>query len=170
VTELYWIDGPWPGRLAISARPRGGDWLGDEMKRWHTNGVDTVISLLTSSEAEQLELQDEGLFCRRNDMDYISFPVEDRMVPASDAAAIQLIEKLDAALVGGKNIVVHCRQGVGRSGLIAASLLIERGLSVPKALERVSAARGAEVPETPEQLGWIASHASALTDAGERKP
>ena len=102
-------------------------------------------------------------------MDYISFPVEDRMAPTSDADAIKLIEKLDAELDGGKNIVIHCRQGVGRSGLIAASLLIGRGLSVQKALGRVSGARGAQVPETPEQRAWIESHASALTDAGERK-
>jgi hypothetical protein len=25
--KLYWVDGPWPGKLAISARPRGGGWL-----------------------------------------------------------------------------------------------------------------------------------------------
>ena len=22
---LYWIDGPWPGKLAVAARPRGGE-------------------------------------------------------------------------------------------------------------------------------------------------
>lgn len=169
LTQLYWIDGPWPGRLAISARPRGGDWLIGEMERWHTSGVNTVVSLLTPSEVEQLELQNEGLYCRRNNIDFISFPVEDRMVPASDAEVIRLIEKLDAGLVAGNNIVIHCRQGVGRSGLIAASLLIERGLSVPKALERVGGARGAQIPETPEQLSWIENHASTLSAARERK-
>ena len=29
-TRLYWADGPWSGKLALAARPRGGDWL--EMK------------------------------------------------------------------------------------------------------------------------------------------
>ena len=29
-TSLYWIDGPWKGKLALSGRPRGGDWLKDE--------------------------------------------------------------------------------------------------------------------------------------------
>jgi hypothetical protein len=28
---LYWIEGPWTGRLAISARPRGWDWLQDDV-------------------------------------------------------------------------------------------------------------------------------------------
>jgi protein-tyrosine phosphatase len=147
----------------------GADWLIDEMERWHKSGVEIVVSLLTPSEAEQLDLENEGLVCRRDKLDCISFPVEDRTAPTSDTDAIKLIEKLDAELDGGKNIVIHCRQGVGRSGLIAASLLIGRGLSVQKALGRVSGARGAQVPETPWSNAWIESHASALTDAGERK-
>jgi len=38
LTELHWVDGPWPGRLAVAARPRGGDWLAvpekEEQGRW----------------------------------------------------------------------------------------------------------------------------------------
>ncbi len=169
LTQVYWIDGPWPGRLGISARPRGGDWLIDEIDHWHSSGVDIVVSLLTPSEVEQLDLQNEGPVCRRSSVVFISFPIEDRLVPSSDADAIQLIEKLDAELFGGKNIVIHCRQGVGRSGLIAASVLIERGVSVPKAMERVGSARGAQVPETPEQLAWIESHAPTLSAAGRKR-
>jgi hypothetical protein len=49
-TNLYWVDGPWPGKLALAARPRGGDWLGDEVVSWKRNGVDAVLSLLTPEE------------------------------------------------------------------------------------------------------------------------
>ena len=28
---VYWLDGPWLGRLAIVARPRGDEWLTDEL-------------------------------------------------------------------------------------------------------------------------------------------
>jgi len=58
-TELYWIEGPWPGRLAISARPRGGDWLEDEVKSWRRAGLDIIVSLLTPDEEEALDLQRE---------------------------------------------------------------------------------------------------------------
>ncbi len=30
-TTLYWVRGPWPGKLALAARPRGGEWLDDEI-------------------------------------------------------------------------------------------------------------------------------------------
>jgi protein-tyrosine phosphatase len=176
LTELYWIEGPWPGRLAISARPRGGDWLVDEISRWRKNGVDTVVSLLTPAEVEEMELQNEDLYCRQNKIEFVSFPIEDRMTPASDAEAIRLIEKLDSYLAHGRNVVIHCRQGIGRSGLVAVSLLLERGLSVPNAVGRVSGARRTQVPETSEQLAWIENHAAMLSAAGhlavtpERKP
>jgi hypothetical protein len=29
--QLYWIEGPWAGHFAIVPRPRGGDWLEDEI-------------------------------------------------------------------------------------------------------------------------------------------
>ena len=42
-TNLYWADGPWSGKLALAARPRGGDWLGDEISAWRKAGVDTIL-------------------------------------------------------------------------------------------------------------------------------
>lgn len=38
-TEIYWVPGPWPGRLGIIPRPRGGDWLGDEVRSWRASGL-----------------------------------------------------------------------------------------------------------------------------------
>ncbi|MCC6363579.1 MAG: hypothetical protein IT165_08635 [Bryobacterales bacterium] len=55
-TRLYWIDGPWRGKLAMAARPRGGDWLDDEMESWRRAGIDTVFSLLTGEEERDLDV------------------------------------------------------------------------------------------------------------------
>jgi hypothetical protein len=51
-TEFYWVDGPWPGKLALASRPRGGDWLEDEMAGWRRTGIDTMLSLLTPEEEQ----------------------------------------------------------------------------------------------------------------------
>ena len=48
--ELSIVDGPWPGRLAIVPRPRGGDWLEDEVRAWREAGVDIVVSALEADE------------------------------------------------------------------------------------------------------------------------
>ncbi len=57
-TDLYWIDGPWNGRLAIAARPRGGDWLDDEVGSWRQAGLDMMVSLLTPDEVAEFEQQE----------------------------------------------------------------------------------------------------------------
>lgn len=153
--DLYWIPGPWRGRLAIAARPRGGDWLEDEAGGWRLAGLNLVVSLLEEDEAAQLGLADEAQSAEAEGIRFISFPIPDRGVPDSVPAAASLIASLSDALEKGKNVAVHCRQGLGRSGLIAAGILANSGVTAERAIEIVSSARGQGVPETPEQRSWI---------------
>jgi len=57
---------------------------------------------------------------------------------------------------GQKNILIHCRMGVGRAAMIAAALLVRRGQSVEEAFAQIAAARGCAVPDTSEQRAWAA--------------
>ena len=162
-TNLYWIPGPWVGKLAIAARPRGGDWLGNEMRGWQEAGVSTVLSLLTEDEAADLDLVAESGAARSAGMTFRSLPIPDRQVPSSPSQVAPVLEELDADLSAGDNVVIHCRQGVGRSGMIAACLLVVRGTNPASAVATVGKARGTAVPETPEQRHWIDLFASNLT-------
>ena len=161
-TKLYWVDGTWPGKLALAARPRGGDWLEDEIVAWKNNGVDLVVSLLTGDEEQDLELAKEATTVRSRDMEFLSLPIPDRQVPYSETEVAAILDAVDSALSGSKNVVIHCRQGVGRSGLIAACLLATKGLSTKVAVERISSARGVPIPETREQRHWIDHYAAIL--------
>ncbi len=77
--ELYTVAHGGPGHLSVLARPRGGEWLPDEVQGWLTAGVDVVVSLLTPSECEELELTEEATLCRRAGMTFIAFPLADRL-------------------------------------------------------------------------------------------
>lgn len=158
--KLYWI-GSSTGRLAISARPRGGDWLADEIEGWREQGVDVVVSLLTASENEELGLKDEGQFAKAKGLQFVSFPIEDRNVPASAAKLQELAAKLGSEIQQGKNVAVHCRQGIGRSSLISAAVLLQVGEDLDQALGSIRNARGLEVPETPEQRRWLEQFAKS---------
>jgi protein-tyrosine phosphatase len=153
--DLFWVPGPWHGRLAVIGRPRGGDWLEDEVSAWRRAGLDVIVSLLEAEEAAQLELLEEEALARSKHVQFVSFPIPDRGVPASTKDALSLFAKIGRKLDGGENVAIHCRQSVGRSGMVAAGLLITAGMGVDKAIEAVSAARGQSVPETVEQLQWI---------------
>ena len=162
-TKLHWVDGPWPGKLAVAARPRGGEWLEDEIAGWHGVGIDTVLSLLTPEEEQSLDLANESNVVKARGMNFMQLPIQDREVPGSETELSAALENLNDKLLSGKNVVVHCRQGVGRSGLVAACLLITNGLDAKTAVKNISAARGIPVPETKEQRQWIDHYAAVLT-------
>jgi protein-tyrosine phosphatase len=165
MTKLFWINGPWKGRLAISARPRGGDWLQDELSDWKKIGVSDVVSLLTPTENAGFDLGGEESACQAAGIRFVSFPIEDREIPHNSTGSTALFSQIDARLSFGANVVIHCRQGVGRAGMIAAGLLIVHGLDPEHAIREATAARGVPVPETDEQRQWI----RALASAGARE-
>lgn len=161
-TELHWVDGPWQGRLALASRPRGGDWLEDEMTAWRQAGIDSVLSLLTPEEEQDLDLKREAHEAKARGMKFNSLPIPDRHVPNSESEVSAALDRLDADLSVGKNVVIHCRQGIGRTGLVAACLLVSKGLTPETAVGTLSAARGNPVPETVEQRRWIDHYAAVL--------
>jgi len=161
--DLYWLAGPWPGKIALAARPRGGDWLRDDLSGWKQAGIHTVLSLLTPEEETDLDLRAEATEAGAQGLGFNSLPIPDRQVPRSESNLADALEAVNKTLSSGKNVVVHCRQGIGRSGLVAACLLVKNGMSPGAAVDLVSAARGVSVPETAEQRDWIDHYATALT-------
>src|SRR5215475_10064154 len=111
--DVYWIKGTWPGRLAILARPRGADWLEDEVEAWKELGVDTVVSLLTGPEEVEMNLTEESDLVRRKGLRFINFPIPDYSVPGSQSATRQFIDKLRDQISRGNRVGIHCRQGIG---------------------------------------------------------
>ena len=161
--ELYWVNGQWPGKLAVGPRPRGGDWLEDDIANWKRARVNTVLSLLMPDEEQHFDLRDEAGEVRRQGMGFTSFPIPDRQVPKSEAKLAEVLESVSRDLSSGKNVLIHCRQGIGRSGLVAACLLVKNGTSPGAAVESVTTARGISVPETEEQRDWIDHYSAAVT-------
>jgi protein-tyrosine phosphatase len=160
--EVYSIKGPWSGQLAILARPRGNDWLVDEVQSWRDAGVNLVVSLLTTSENLELGLLQESQVSKDLGLDFVSFPIDDYSVPKSEDSVIQLTCELHRVLSQGKCVGIHCRQSIGRSGLIAACLLVAAGETPTDAFEKVSAGRRAAVPDTVAQREWVYKFANNL--------
>ena len=161
-TNVFWIAGPWPGRLGILLRPRGGDWLGDETAAWREAGVDMVVSLLEPEEAAQLVLESEAAAAAASGVVFRPFPIPDRGVPTSRESVAELASEIVDALEEGRSVAVHCRQGIGRSGLIVGGVLVVTGRDPVTALKTIAESRGLEVPETEEQRQWLKDFASWL--------
>lgn len=160
--KVFWVPGPWLAKLGILARPRGGDWLGDETNAWREAGIDVVLSLLEPGEEAQLVLQGEAAAAAASGVEFRSFPIPDRGVPASQKSVAKLANEIVDALQMGRNVAVHCRQGIGRSALIVGAVLVAAGKDAETALKMIEESRGLEVPETDDQRQWLKDFASWL--------
>jgi protein-tyrosine phosphatase len=146
------------GRLSIIARPRGGDWLCDEISALAGEGIQTIVSMLTEDEANELGLADELTQCRQRGIALLNVPVRDRSVPESDSDFLVAVDCAANELREGRSVAVHCRAGIGRSALFAASVLIRLGWNADEAFLAIQQARGCPVPDTPEQRSWVRQH------------
>jgi protein-tyrosine phosphatase len=110
---------------------------------------------LTTEETAELDLQEEEGRFRAAGLGFHAFPIPDLGVPPSRTDLAKLIRELEKVLRSGKNVAVHCRQGIGRSSLLVASLLVSAGVDPDEAFRRIGSARGRPVPETSEQREWV---------------
>ena len=160
---IHTIGGHWPGKLLILSRPRGNEWLEDELQGLAQAGVDVMVSLLTDHENHELGLEQEFLVAESKSLDFISFPITDYGVPESQQEVFELVLTLDEFLSQGKTVGIHCRQGIGRSSLITACLLCLSNDDVDQCFKKIAHARGTNVPDTEEQKEWVRTFAHAIT-------
>jgi hypothetical protein len=110
--EIYWIDGTPKGRLAVLPRPRGGDWLEDEVKSLRLAGIDVLVCLLTHEEMAELDLGDEAALCAAHGIQFVCFPILDRGVPASAQQTLTVVHQLAALLEQEKAVTIF--RGAGQ--------------------------------------------------------
>ncbi|MGH8672308.1 MAG: hypothetical protein ACREUA_09810 [Burkholderiales bacterium] len=164
-SEVHWIREIEPLRLAMMSRPRSGEWLTDDVVGWFDCGLRTVVSLLEPQEVHEFGLDDESLLCRAHGLEFISFPIRDRAVPASFRGLAALVDILVTRLRRGVIIGLHCRAGIGRSGLVAGCILLKLSVPFPDVFPMLSRARGSPVPDTRYQAKWVKAFGKTETTA-----
>jgi ADP-ribosylglycohydrolase/protein-tyrosine phosphatase len=119
-------------------------------------GASTVVTLIEDHEFPLLDVRSLGRDVRRLRMDWMHLPIPDVDVPqASFEAAWPLASRLlHERIAAGERILIHCRGGLGRSGLVAGRLLVEQGCDPRVAVHRVRAARPGAI-ETSAQERYV---------------
>lgn len=165
MNDIFWIgaiDEEPSAALAIVLRPRGDDWLEDELRRFKSGGIDTLVSLLEHDEARCLGLEDEPALARKSGLQFLSYPIADTQIPANSADFRRFVAGLAERIRSGEHIGVHCRGSIGRATVTAACILIHLGSSAKDALRAIELARGCPVPDTPDQRKWILHYEAQL--------
>ena len=167
-TGIYRIDSIGTGYFAISAHPASNGDPALRIAEIAASGIQQVISLLEPGEAQTLGLQRERELVSAQSMDFVSFPISDMGQPASTEAFTDLSRRLYQQIHAGSHALIHCRAGVGRSGLLAAAVLMHEGRDAQQAFARVARMRGMPVPETTGQGTWLAANQSTITGCAQR--
>ncbi len=137
------------------AKPVSGEWIDDEFSGIAVWGIDRIVSLLERHEEIEVGLSEEKRYAEKYGIDYISFPIKDRGLPESIQEYLAFTKRLYHEAAGGLNTVIHCRAGIGRTGIIAAGILLHCGFEPHEAIEHISRHRGVAVPDTEEQIEWV---------------
>jgi protein-tyrosine phosphatase len=154
--DVYWISAAEPHRIAIVARPRGNDWLADDLKRLSREGIGVLVSMLTPEESAELGLSEEGRLCGQCGILFFNLPIADRSVP-NEFEIGALLDTLVKQVQLKRGVGFHCRAGIGRSSMMAALVLGRLGWTSDTAFRAISDSRGCRVPDTLEQEQWVQS-------------
>ena len=166
MAEIFRVAKVGRGYLAVMARPGLSEPPRETFKALARLDIGVVVSLLEEDEARELGLADERAVCVSTGIEFLSFPIKDHGLPSDAEAVAQFSKWARARMANGCGWVFHCHAGIGRSGMMAASVLLQEGYTVRQAFACISAARGLTVPDTLGQLEWVETNYETLRGSG----
>jgi len=152
--------GPGGGVIGISQCPgkKNLEWLWDRdlekdlqvIVDWNAS---VVVTLVETHELIFLRVPNLGNRVKALGMEWLHLPIRDGGIPDTRFKSEWETkgEELHRQLDEGARILIHCRGGKGRSGLLAATILVERGCNVSLAVEEVRAARSGAIEKGPQE-------------------
>jgi protein-tyrosine phosphatase len=141
------------GLLALAPLPGIDGDLGGDLDRiadWHP---DLIVTLTEPGEMKALNAGRLPKRMTQRALPWAAFAIPDFGTPPAGADWATLGAAVHGILDRGGRVLVHCRGGLGRSGMIALRLMVEHGEDPGAALARLRAARPGAV-ETEAQLQW----------------
>lgn len=119
-------------------------------------GAEALITLMPTEELALNEATQLPQLCAERDLEWFHLPVADEQVPLADFddAWGESVARISELLSAGKSVAIHCKGGSGRTGLIAARILIDREVPRETAIASVQALRPKAI-QHPAHIGWI---------------
>ncbi len=154
--NTYWA---LPGLLLAGEHPSG---LTPEATRQRLGtllacGIECFLDLTHPTE---IEPYDQALPFQ---VEYLRKPIRDHGLPEKREHMMEILDCLHDALGSGRPAYVHCRAGIGRTGMVVGCLLVERGLTGEQALDELArlwqqserSKFWPTVPETDAQANYV---------------
>ena len=145
------------GALGLCACPGAcGASLGEDLGSLRAQGFGHIVCLQEGYELAWLEppetIQERRRAVENNGMSFLHEPMEDFEAPTLHQAE-HLVDRIRSHLEHNESVAVHCHAGIGRTGTIAACVLVSEGMSAEGAIAMVRWLRpGSVQSEVQESL------------------
>lgn len=169
------------GRLFLSQAPgkhlqRGRDGkpysrdLSTDLKQFLSLGISHILCLLNPSELRSIGVDPEKYSSLATELGLhlFTYPIIEMSTPEDLSSFESLaMQPLLQCMESGQAVLVHCRGGIGRAGLVAACVLLKLGIATgPRvAIHLVRIARDRRCVESRKQEDFIALYARELCRA-----
>ena len=145
--------------LCPGKKDHGRDWdrnLGQDLCAIQKWGASTVVTLIEDFEFAMLQVEQLGLKIQDLGIDWVHLPIRDVSIPDQRFKSGWQVHgpRIHSKLDNEERILIHCRGGIGRTGLVAGQILVERGVSPSEAYLRVRKTRPGAI-ETSEQKAYV---------------
>jgi protein-tyrosine phosphatase len=153
-----------PGRLLLHSMPGRFEAIESVWRQLRNEKVHAIVCL---TEKYEIRLKSskyaEALESGTVPCSVLPFEIREGGVPENQDAFWALANDVANRLQSGEAVLIHCAGGVGRTAMLAVSVLIALGESINEAESVVSRA-GSIVETTPqiEMLSWCASKQAGL--------
>ncbi len=119
-------------------------------------GAGAVVCLMESFELKLLDVEALSETVESEGMRWFHLPIRDVSVPSVAFENLWTVKgpELRAIVSKGGRVLVHCRGGLGRSGMVAARLLVEFGMKPDAAIALVRKHRPGAI-ETAAQEDYV---------------
>lgn len=127
--------------------------LKDSLLRLKQAGASAILTLMPEDEIARNQVTDLPILCEELGLAWLHCPIEDDHAPLADFAAAwqQQGPQIHQLLKDGKKVAIHCKGGSGRTGLVAAQIMVERGIDKERIRQRIQALRPYALTLAPHQ-------------------
>ncbi len=162
LVECYWV---LPGQLLAGEYPAraGNRNAAERIDELLEAGIDVFIDLTKPEELPPyLPLLRQRASMKQIQTAHRRFPIVDFSLPER-ATMLAALDSIDAALADGHHVYLHCRGGLGRTGMAVGCYLVRHGRTGRQALEQIKdywlsrpGRRSMPIsPETPDQAKFV---------------
>ena len=156
LANTYWVI---PNQVLAGEYPGDSDETAarERLGRLQKAGIDSFVDLTEEGELPPYH----HLLARQTE--YLRSAIVDSAVPNNVSQTAQILSTIRAALARGRRVYVHCRAGIGRTGLIVGCFLADEATDGKSALKTLNtlwrqnerSASWQKVPQTAAQADYI---------------